>query len=259
MNPDYTDRNPELGKHYPAHIETLAVRHDHALETSGAAHAVIFSGAPKYAFLDDRDYPFIANPHFLSWVPLPALPLSYICYTPGETPVLVYYQPRDYWHPVPGSPDGYWTRSFDVRVVHSLEEVERQLPENREKCILIGEIDDPTHAFGIERINPTAAVNILHYARGRKTAYELACMRLASRRGALGHLAAESAFRNGLSEFDIHRAYCKAVSHADDELPYRNIVAINEHSAVLHYTNLDRQPAAQRRSFLIDAGAQVHG
>ena len=84
-------------------------------------------------------------------------------------------------------------------------------------------------------------------------------MRLASERGALGTRAAEAAFRDGRSEFDIHRAYCKAVSHTDPELPYGNIVALNEHGAVLHYTDLDREPPATIRSFLIDAGAQVHG
>ena len=114
-------------------------------------------------------------------------------------------------------------------------------------------------AFGIERINPTTAINILHFARGNKTDYELATMRLASQRGALGHRAAEAAFRAGDSEFDIHRAYCKAVSHTDAELPYSNIIALNDHGAVLHYTDLDRAPPDRIRSFLIDAGGQVHG
>ncbi len=259
MDAAYSDKNTALGALYPAHIEALCARHDRALETSGAAHAVIFSGALKYAFLDDRDYPFRANPHFLSWAPLPALPLSYIVYTPGELPMLVYYQPHDYWHPVPGAPEGYWTRSFDIRVVRSLDDVAEHLPDDREKCILIGEIDEDAHAFGIERINPTTAVNILHYARGQKTAYEIACMRLASQRGALGHQAAEAAFRSGLSEYEIHRAYCKAVSHTDNELPYGNIVALNDHGAVLHYTHFDREPPSPIRSFLIDAGAQVNG
>jgi Xaa-Pro dipeptidase len=99
----------------------------------------------------------------------------------------------------------------------------------------------------------------LHYARGIKSEYELAAMRLASQRGVTGHAAAESAFRNGASEFEIHRAYCKAVSHTDPELPYGNIIAVNDHSAVLHYTDFDRDPPAQSRSFLIDAGAEVHG
>lgn len=259
MSDDYSDRNPELGRLYPDHIKTLCERHDHALENSGAAHAVIFSGCPKTVFLDDQQYPFKPNAHFLSWVPLVNLPLSCIVHTPGETPQLIYYLPHDYWHSVPGQPDGYWTGLFDIRVVHSPDDVAANLPEDREKCILIGEIDDESHAFGIERVNPTSAINILHYARGVKTQYEIACLRLASRRGARGHNAAEAAFREGRSEFDIHRAYCKAVSHADNELPYSNIVALNSHGAVLHYTNLEREPPDTLRSFLIDAGAQVHG
>ncbi len=84
-------------------------------------------------------------------------------------------------------------------------------------------------------------------------------MRLASRRGATGHAAAEVAFREGMSEFEIHRAYSRAVSHTEPELPYGNIVALNEHGAVLHYTDLDRQAPPAIRSFLIDAGAQVLG
>ncbi len=260
MNIDYSDKNSELGKLFPAHVAEICRRHDHALEQAGASHAVIFSGAPRYAFLDDNTYPFRANPHFLGWAPLTGLPLSYVIYTPGATPVLLYFQPHDYWHPVPGNPDGYWTPQFDVRVIHELDDAAGQLPEDRDKCILIGEVDDAGHAFGIERINPTTAVNILHFARGSsKTPYELACMRLASRRAALGHLAAAAAFDDGRSEFDIHQAYCNATLHAESELPYSNIIGLNEHGAVLHYTDLDREPPAESRSFLIDAGAQVHG
>jgi len=259
MNNDYTASSPALGALYAEHIEIIAARHDHALEQAGAGHAVIYSGNPKNAFLDDYQMPFKPNPHFVNWAPLTRLPFSCIIYTPGETPILIYYQPHDYWHVVPGAPDGYWTSQFDIRVVHSVDDVAGHLPADREKCIVIGEIDADTLTFGIERVNPTTAVNILHYARGRKTQYELAIMRLASQRGASGHAAAEAAFRHGQSEFEIHRAYCKAVSHTDPELPYGNIVALNKHGAVLHYTDLDRQPPAESRSFLIDAGAQVHG
>jgi len=211
------------------------------------------------AFLDDYQFPFKANPHFAGWAPLTSLPFSYIVYAPGETPVLIYYQPKDYWHVVPGAPEGYWTAHFDIRIVHEIGDIAAHLPEQRENCILIGEIDDEAMAFGIERINPTTAVNILHFARGAKTDYELAVMRLASERGVCGHRAAHAAFRDGRSEFDIHRAYCKAVSHTEPELPYGNIVALNTHGAVLHYTDLDRDAPDDIRSFLIDAGAEVHG
>jgi Xaa-Pro dipeptidase len=259
MPDDYSAANPELSRLYPGHIEALCARHDHALEKSGAAHAVIYSGAPRLAFLDDAPYPFKANAHFLGWAPLRELPYSCIVYTPGEKPRLIYYQPRDYWHSVPGKPAGYWTAYFDIRIVHAIDDIARHLPQKREKCIIIGELDDASPAFGIERINPTSAIHSLHYARGIKTAYELACMRLAARRGARGHVAAEAAFRDGRPEFEIHRAYCEAVSHTDSELPYSNIIALNQHGAVLHYTDLDRSPPAALHSFLIDAGAQVHG
>lgn len=259
MSDDYSDLNPDLARLYPGHIAAMRARYDHALESCGAAHAVIFSGRPLGVFLDDQHYPFTPNPHFLSWVPLANLPHSCIVYSPDRPPSLIYYQPHDYWHVSPGEPTGYWVDEFDVRIARTPDDIAAQLPVDRDKCIFIGEAVDETQSFGIDRINPTSTLNLLHFARGRKTDYELECLRLASRRGARGHVAAEKAFRDGRSEFDIHRAFCEAVSLTDNELPYDNIVALNSHGAVLHYTNLDRDPPAERYSFLIDAGAQVHG
>ncbi len=249
----------ELGQLYPAHVEAVRARHDRALEKAGASHAVIFSGAPRLVFLDDYHYPFKANPHFIGWLPLASTPYCYLIHTPGELPILVYYQEKDYWHTPPADPQGYWTDQFDIRIVHSVDDVARHLPENRDKCILVGEVDDNAHAFGIERINPSSAINILHYARGVKTVYELACMRAASHRGVKGHLAAEEAFRAGMSEYEIHFAYCQAVGHTENELPYGNIIALNEHGAIMHYQHQARQAPAEVRSFLIDAGARVNG
>ena len=259
MNTDFSDKNPMLGALYGTHLDEVKERHDRALERAGGSHIVVYSGNPKRMFLDDNDYPFKANPHFVLWAPLTALPFSYVVYTPGETPVLIYYQPHDYWHVVPGAPDGYWTKYFDIRIINTIDEIADHLPEDRDNCIAIGEFDDEAMAFGIERINPSSAINNLHYARGAKTDYELAVMRLAARRAVAGHIAAEAAFHDGLPEFEIHRAYCAAVSHIDAELPYGNIIALNDHGAVLHYTNLEREAPQEIRSFLIDAGAQVHG
>jgi Xaa-Pro dipeptidase len=248
-----------LEKAYPAHVETLKARHDRALEKSGGSHAIIFSGAPKQKFLDDNDYPFQANPHWLSWLPLTATPFCYLVHTPGEKPVLIYYQAKDYWHLPPADPEGFWTAYYDIRLVHSLDDIAVHLPEERENCILIGEIDDSTQTFGIERVNPTKVMNILHYARATKTEYELECMRAASIRGVAGHRAAEEAFRAGATEFEIHLSYCKAVGHTENELPYGNIIALNENGAVLHYQHQSRKAPEQVRSFLIDAGANVLG
>lgn len=248
-----------LGKTYPAHVQALKARHDRALERAGASHAVIFSGAPRLVFLDDYNYPFKANPHFVSWLPLTANPHCYLVYSPDEMPILVYYQEKDYWHLPPANPEGYWTAYFDIRVVHELDEIADYLPPNRDNCILIGEIHDDAHACGIERSNPTSALNVLHFDRGRKTAYELDCMRAASRLGVKGHRAAEKSFRRGRSEFDIHLDYCRAVGQADISLPYGNIIALNEHGAVLHYQHQSREKPDAHLSFLIDAGASVFG
>ena len=259
MSPQQYADDTVLEALYPDHVETLASRHAGALERAGAAHAVIFSGAPLPVFLDDYDYPFKANPHFVSWVPLTANPHCYIVYTPGEKPILIYYQEEDYWHLPPASPDGFWARQFDIRVVRARDDIAAHLPDDREKCILIGEINDEAWACGIERINPGTAINMLHFERGTKTAYELECMRAASRRGVVGHRAAEAAFRAGKSEFGIHLDYCAAVGHAEHELPYGSIVALNAHAAVLHYQHQAKSVPEQIRSFLIDAGASFNG
>jgi Xaa-Pro dipeptidase len=84
-------------------------------------------------------------------------------------------------------------------------------------------------------------------------------MRVASRLGTRAHRAAETAFRAGASEYDINTAYLNAVHETENELPYANIIALNQHSAVLHYTDLNRAPPAYANSFLIDAGASFHG
>ena len=248
-----------LAELYPDHVEILKARYDRALERAGAGHAVVFSGAPLPVFLDDYNFPYKANPHFVSWLPLTDTPYCYVIYTPGDRPVLVYFQEKDYWHLPPANPDGFWTGPFDIRIVHTLEDVVKHLPEDREKCIFIGPTDDEAHAFDIERTNPGTALNILHFERSVKTGYELECMRAASRRGVKGHLAAEKAFRAGKSEFDIHLNYCKAVDHAENELPYGNIIALNQNGAVLHYQHQSHEKPEEFRSFLIDAGARVHG
>ena len=84
-------------------------------------------------------------------------------------------------------------------------------------------------------------------------------MRAAQKTAVTGHKAAREAFLSGMSEFDINQAYLTATGHRDTDVPYGNIVALNEHAAVLHYTTLDHQPPSDMRSFLIDAGAEYNG
>jgi Xaa-Pro dipeptidase len=184
-------------------------------------------------------------------------PGSWIVYTPGAKPKLVYLQPRDYWHVVPDAPAGYWVEHFDIVIVRDAKEALAQLPASFARCAIIGE--DIAAIGDAKPNNPVAVLDYLHYHRAYKTDYELAMMRVASKLGARAHRAAETAFRDGCSEYDINMAYMKAVHETETELPYSNIIALNQHGAVLHYTDLNRAPPTHSDSFLIDAGASFHG
>jgi Xaa-Pro dipeptidase len=232
-------------------------RADDALARGGFDHLVVPSGTLHYQLFDDRDYPYAVNPQFKAWLPLLRNPGSWLVYTPGSRPKLVYLQPRDYWHVVPESPSGAWTAHFDIVVVRTPQEAAPHLPPDVARCAILGE---PQSALG-DHIpnNPPAVLAYLEYHRAFKTAYEIEMMRLATRMGTRAHRAAEAAFRAGASEFDIHMAYCAAARQDAVELPYGNIIALNRHGAVLHYMDFDRAPPPHLGSFLIDAGASHAG
>jgi len=240
---------------YPQHLAALRERADKALALGGFDHLLIAAGTPLRKFLDDQDYPFVVSPHFKHWLPLTDAPGSWIAYTPGSKPKLIFLQPRDYWHVVPQAPHGYWVEHFDIVIVRNAADAVAQLPAGRRAVIAAA---CPT-VDGVEANNPAAVLDYLHWHRSTKTPYELALMREASRIGTRAHRAAAQAFRAGASEMDIHQAYLAAAGQTDAELPYASIVGLNEHAAVLHYTNFERTPPAHRRSFLIDAGASAAG
>ena len=245
----------DLAALYADHLDTLRRRADKALALAGLDELVIAAGMPLRKFLDDQDQPFIVSPPFKHWLPLTDAPGSWLVYAPGRKPKLIFLQPRDYWHVVPDAPNGYWVSHFDITIVRTAAEAVAQLPRGNH-AIIAGA--HPALA-GIEPNNPPVVLDYLHWYRSFKTPYELALMREANRVGTRAHRAAEKAFRAGESEFGIHLAYLAAAQQNDAELPYASIVGLNEHGAVLHYTNFDRQPPKQSRSFLIDAGASAAG
>jgi Xaa-Pro dipeptidase len=244
-----------LARLYPDHLRTLRERADAALARGGFDHLLVAAGVPRHEFLDDRPYPFAVNPHFKHWLPVTKAPGSWLVYTPGQKPKLVYLQPRDYWHVVPDAPAGYWVEHFEIVLIQAADEARAHLPAAR--AAILGE--DVAALDGVVPNNPAAVLDYLHWHRAYKTPYELAMLRVASKLGARAHRAAEAAFRAGGSEYDIHMAYLAAVRETEHELPYRNIVALNQHAAVLHYDDLQRVPPAHPHSFLIDAGASFHG
>lgn len=242
---------------YAQHLDHVIAAAERALERAGREHLLIGSGRLRYHFLDDLPCPFRANPHFKWWLPLGDVPECWIAYTPGRQPRLIYHQPADYWHVPPADPSGYWVPHFDLRIVRTPEDALRHLELDPARTAVCAEAEAALP--GLPADNPPALLASLHLARTRKSPYELACLREASRIAARAHRAAAAAFRGGASEAEIHLAYCAAAGHAEHELPYGNIIGLNEHAATLHYQHQARERPAGHRSLLIDAGAEARG
>ncbi len=241
---------------FPAHLAALADTATSALAATGASALVVGAGFAKLRFLDDQPDPFVVSPHFKAWAPVLDAPGSFIVHVPGRKPTLLFHQPEDYWHKPPTMPSGAWLNSFDVRVLRNPVEARAQVPTG---AAYVGEPFAGCDEWGFAAVNPPALLQRLHWARAVKSPYELACMRRAAALGARAHQAAAAAFTAGASEYQIHLAYLEASGHTEAELPYPNIIALNEGAAILHYTQLKRANPPVRRSFLIDAGAQYRG
>lgn len=200
---------------YADHLSTLTERADAALARGGFDQLVIPSGTLHYQAFDDRDYPYAVNPNFKHWLPLTNAPGSWLVYTPGQKPRLIFLQPHDYWHVVPSDPSGAWVEHFDITVIRNADDALQHLPDAAARVAVLGE---PQSALGhVVPNNPQAVLAYLDFYRAFKTPYEVAMIREATRRGVRAHRAAERAFRAGLSEFGIHMAYCQAAGQRSEE------------------------------------------
>jgi Xaa-Pro dipeptidase len=246
-----------ISENYPNHVAHVQQRWENALEAEGYDAALIHAGSKLASFLDDYEYPFRCNPHLLWWSPLTHHHDSALLVRPGQPPKLYYFQPDDYWHLPPADPESWWADEFEVVPVRDID-AWKQAGINA-KTAYIGDAPSLAESVNGSQLNPTRLLNRIHLERTRKTPYEIACMAEAARLGAVAHTAAERAFREGLSEYDIHQRYCMSIKMVDAALPYGNIIALNDHSAVLHYQVQEQQAPQEIRSFLIDAGATVNG
>ncbi|WJG11341.1 Xaa-Pro dipeptidase [Aliiglaciecola sp. LCG003] len=244
---------------YPQHIEEMQTRTKEALLREGIEGLIIHSGQSKRMFLDDNHYPFHVSPQFKAWVPVIDNPNCWLVVNGVDKPKLIFYRPKDFWHKVPPEPYEYWAKEFDIVLLSQADAVEKHLPYDKVKYAYIGEYLEVARALGFDLVNPDRVLHFLHYHRAYKTDYELSCMRESSSIAVAGHQAAEQAFRQGLSEFDINLAYLKATRLGENQVPYNNIVALNENSAILHNMITETQAPAESRSFLIDAGATCNG
>jgi Xaa-Pro dipeptidase len=241
---------------FGAHLQSTLAHIESALAASDYERLVVHAGNQHLHFQDDQTSSFRVNPWFAWLVPAPPAPGSLIHIQRGTTPELWFVAPDDYWHSPPLLPTDPWTSGFRIRPVTTAGAALAELPVPEGRAAWIGEPPPPGAGW---EANPSQLVAELEQARCRKSGYEIACLREATRIGVAGHLAAERAFQAGASEFDIHLAYLAAVRQTEDVLPYPAIVALNEHAATLHYQLRDPEPPARSLSLLIDAGASCRG
>ena len=255
------DSAAELESSFGPHLALVCTRTARALEVCGYSALLVHSGSLLTVFEDDRTYPFEAHAPFKVWAPLADVPDCFVCFEPGKRPTLVFNRPDDFWYKAADVPHAYWTRHFDIRAAANLAAARTHLPQDLSRVAYIGDVLPELASWGVEAaaINPRRLMRHLDYGRASKDAYELTCLREASRLGALGHLAAARAFTEGASEFEIEVAFLRACGLREQELPYNPIIALNEGGAVLHYQVLEKQPPAERHSLLIDAGAEFGG
>lgn len=246
---------------YQEHVKTLQQRAQQVLARHNLDAMLIHSGELLTVFLDDHTYPFKVNPQFKAWVPVTQVPNCWLWIDGVNKPKLWFYSPVDYWHNVEPLPNSFWTGAVEVIGLKNADDIGQQLPAQRQNVAYIGPVAERARqlSFNSDSINPKGVIDFLHYHRAYKTGYELYCMRQAQKIAVTGHRAAKEAFKSGMSEFDINVAYLSATGHRDTDVPYGNIIALNEHAAVLHYTKLDQHVPEQLRSFLIDAGAEYNG
>ncbi|MFC6669455.1 Xaa-Pro dipeptidase [Marinobacterium aestuariivivens] len=240
------------------HIDILKGRFDRALAETGFDALLLGSGTAPRRFLDDTRYPFRAHPSFVQWLPhLTEHPDSWLLLRPGQAPTLYLHCPDDFWHQTPEAPSGDWTHAFEIECFADAGSLKPLLQGLGRTALIAAE--RPVFAADDWTQNPADLMARLDFERAVKTGWELECLRGANRCAARGHIAAEQLFHVGASEYRIHQGYLVATDHNERDLPYDNIVGLNEHAAVLHYQFQDRLAPAEMRTLLIDAGAADHG
>ena len=245
---------------YRSHLESLQTQWEAILIENELDAVVLPAGVNQTYFDDDQNPPFHANPYFLRWVPENDCEHSIVVVGVNETPKVFWYSPDDYWY-LPSTAPEWLQESLDCSTYGETEKqlaaVVSQLGQKRNAVIgpnrrlldNIANVQEPSQKL----------LNQLAFGRACKSEFEIDCIERATEIGVRGHLAARATFRNGGSEFDIHMAYLNASEQLAHELPYQNIVALNNHCATMHYQHYDRVTPDPLNSLLIDAGGKYCG
>lgn len=239
---------------YPDHVAHLQRSAEAILAAQKYEALVLCSGtAQSKNRFDDQSWPLSVTPAFAHWCPL-VEPDSYLVIRAGRTPTLVRTVVDDFWEATPPPESDHFWGSFDVVTVgpgHAGD----VLPGGKVAVIT----RDPGQAPPGE-VNPPSLLGALDSLRTKKTAYEIECLAEATRRAVRGHKRTEEVFAAGpVSELGVHLAYLEASEQDDLWTPYKGIVALGAHSAVLHYVAYQKTKVSGETSLLVDAGARCNG
>ena len=241
---------------YTEHLSDKLAIFQKAMEQGGYDRLIVGSGSQNRWFHDDCLIPYRANAYFEEFVSLPQHPNSFLVITAEKAPHLHIQIHDDYWHSEPDPLSEEITNAFVIKEYRQEADI-----SFHERTAYIGP-DTNGLSSGLSAslsINPQDLLPWIDYHRAWKTEYEIDCMRQANQLAVSGHLIAEKSFRQGLSEYEIHMAYLTTIQASEADLPYDNIMALNDHAAVLHHMHLSQQRPASPKSFLIDAGARFQG
>ncbi len=239
---------------YPAHIRQLQTGTEAALAAAGFDALILCSGtAAMRNRFDDQTWPLSPTPAFAHWCPL-FEPDAYLVVRPGKRPTLVRTIVDDFWETLaPPERDHFWSELDVVEVKPGL--AGDALPGGKVAVITRDPGSSPPGD-----VNPPELIAALDLLRTRKTAYEIACQAEANLRAAVGHRRVAHAFQEGTpSELELHLGYLLASEQDDSWAPYKHIVALGAHAAILHYVAYTRERIAGDTSFLVDAGARCLG
>jgi len=216
---------------------------------------VIGAGEPLGYFEDDQDVAYRCNHHFRYWCPIEG-PQHVLKIVPGQKPLLRVYKPADFWYEVKPLAQDFWMDAFQIEICDKAEDLWKGIGGTGRIAY-----HGPDRGLALKQnllVDVEGLLPRLNWNRVSKTPYEQQCLVDATRIAAKGHVAAERSFRQGGSELDIHLAYLQATRSREIDLPYENIIAINEKSAFLHYAE-KRDDVHNGRVLLIDAGANARG
>jgi Xaa-Pro dipeptidase len=245
-----------LAATYPEHLEVLQRGYEAALAAHGFDAVVLCSGtAAARSRFDDQAWPLLPTPAFAHWCPLVEAD-AFLVIAAGKRPRLVRTIVDDYWETIAPPESGHFWPCFELVEVAAGRAAEG-LPGGNVALITR---DDAAPAGAPGAVNPPALLAALDLLRTRKSAYEIECLAEASRRAVRGHRKIAELFKTTApSELELHLAYLAASEQDELWAPYKGIVALGAHAAVLHHQAYSRERITGDTSLLVDAGAKYLG